>query len=45
MLYEKPWMEVLKFKVEDVICTSVTVNGNHDFNNPSDYSDETDQDW
>ena len=45
MLYETPWMEVLKLDTLDVITTSITVGGNHDFNNPPDYSDETDQDW
>lgn len=47
MLYLKPEMDILKIEATDVIRTSdsVTVNGNHDINNPLDYSDETDQDW
>lgn len=45
MLYEKPWMQVLKLETLDVICASVTVNGNHDINNPPDYSDEEGNDW
>lgn len=45
MLYQKPWMEVLKFNIADVICSSVTVNGNHDIVNPPNYSDEEGQDW
>ena len=45
MLYEKPWMGILKIEIEDVIRTSVTVNGNHDFDNPSDVYDDNLEDW
>ena len=32
MLYEKPRMEILKFKEQDVVITSLTGGDNNDFN-------------
>ena len=44
MIYEKPRMEILKFKEKkDVICASA--DGYHDIDNPPDYSDQEGNDW
>lgn len=43
MIFEKPRMEILKFETKDVVCASV--DGNHDIDDPNDYSDQEGMDW
>ena len=44
MLYQKPWMEILKIDERDVVITSLTGGNGNDFNAPGQGDDSTSTD-